>query len=87
MDEFLNALLQRVNSGEASFSPDDDSAAAKARFQPLAKAFIHAEKIGMVEGIYAHKERSTGLDLYDFVRIEGGLTYRGMREASASFAS
>ena len=87
MDESLSTFLQRVHSGELAFSPEDGSAAAKERFQPLAKAAVHAERTGLVEGLFTHREWSTGRALYDSVRIDGGLTYRGIREVSVAVGS
>lgn len=74
----MKEILRRIQSGESSFKPTDDSPEALRDFQPLAKRIISAHERGFL--VQAHFLKSNMRSTYGHVMqiiTHGGLTFEG----------
>lgn len=73
----LKNILKRVQSGERHFRAEDHNLDSLRRFQPIAKALVHAKNEGLLEDCKFSKESLCGDLYYDVVYVIGGLSFKG----------
>jgi hypothetical protein len=78
LDERKTEILKAVAAGTRSFQADDDSDAARTRFQFIARAVVELERDGYLKGVRTVRENETGQRYIDSVSVEG-LTPKGRR--------
>jgi hypothetical protein len=74
----MKDILRRIQDGETSFKPTDDSPEALRDFQPLAKRIVSAHERGFL--VEAHFLKSRMRSSYGHVMqiiTHGGLTFEG----------
>ncbi|HCF9254930.1 TPA: abortive infection family protein [Pseudomonas aeruginosa] len=78
MDLLLHEVLRKINSGVTSFKPESFSPEDLKKFQPFAKAIVHAHALGYIEKMIPHREYHSGAEHYDIILVRGGLTHEGV---------
>src|SRR6478735_6213639 len=78
----LKEVVLAVSGGRRSFAPEGNAESDIRGFQKIAQALFHAEKVGLIGKIYAHKTAEYGEWLVNLIDISEGLTYEGMRSVS-----
>ncbi len=76
--EQMKEILKRIQNGETSFGPVDNSQEAIKAFQPIAKRIFSANERGyLVKAIFRHSTmRETSGDILQ-IAVIGGLTFEG----------
>ena len=78
LGEKKTEILKAVAAGTLSFQADDDSDAARARFQIVTRAVLELERDDYLNGVRTVRENETGQRYIDLVSV-GGLTPKGRR--------
>lgn len=73
----LRDLLRLIKSGTRNFSPSSNTEEEIRRFQDTAKALVHAQEQGYLDGFRFAKESTTGNRWYIHASVSNGLTYAG----------
>lgn len=77
MDSDLHKILHKIKLGESTFDAKTHSEGDIKKFQLIAKAILHAKKMGYIQNIYPHQSSLGGQRYYDTILVTEGLTYEG----------
>lgn len=77
MDPQLLEVLRQIKLGTLNFRAKSHLPKDIERFQSTAKAVVHAEKVGYLEGVRPIRTSMRGALLYEAVLVPRGLTHEG----------
>ena len=75
--DILKEILKEIQNGQIEFKPVSQSLTDIQDFQSIAKALSFANEEGFLEEYIPHKNTDDENQLYDFIIIPSGLTYKG----------
>lgn len=77
MDRLLHEVLRDIKRGVTSFDASSSADGDIHKFQIVAKTIVHAHNEQYISRIIPHMESMTGQRLYNYILVDGGLTYSG----------